>query len=79
MRPGDLIASGTLSGPTEDSRGSLLERSWRGTQPIDLPDGTQRRLLQDGDEVIMRAYCAADGRARVGFGACCGIVQPAQS
>jgi len=78
MRPGDLIASGTLSGRSEDSRGSLLERSWRGQNPIDLPDGTQRKLLQDGDEVIMRAYCAGEGRARVGFGECRGAVESAQ-
>ena len=77
VRPGDMMASGTISGPTEDARGCLLERTWRGTQPIDLPDGTQRKLLQDGDEVIISAYCERDGARRIGFGTCRGIVQPA--
>ncbi|MCP3904078.1 MAG: fumarylacetoacetase [Planctomycetes bacterium] len=77
MRPGDLLASGTVSGPTEDARGCLLERTWRGQQPIDLPDGTQRKFLQDGDEVIMRAWCERSGAVRIGFGSCRGVVQPA--
>ena len=51
LRPGDLLASGTVSGPTPESRGCLLERTWRGTEPITLGDGTERRFLQDGDEV----------------------------
>jgi len=77
LRPGDLIASGTISGPTEDSRGCLLERTWRGTKPVKLADGTERRFLQDGDEVIMRAYCDprnAKGAVRIGFGECRGTV-----
>jgi fumarylacetoacetase len=78
MQPGDLIATGTISGPTEDSRGSLLERAWRGTQPFKLPDGSERKFLQDGDEVIMRAYCDAPGKKRIGFGECRGIILPAQ-
>jgi fumarylacetoacetase len=80
MRPGDLIASGTISGPEEDSRGCLLERTWRGQRPLTLPDGTQRKFLQDGDEVIMRAYCESpDGSARrIGFGECRGVVLAAQ-
>ncbi|MCP3902563.1 MAG: fumarylacetoacetase, partial [Planctomycetes bacterium] len=77
MRPGDLLASGTVSGPTEDARGCLLERTWRGQQPFDLPDGTQRKFLQDGDEVIMRAWCERSGAVRIGFGSCRGVVQPA--
>jgi len=77
MRPGDLLASGTVSGPTEDSRGCLLELSWRGTTPIALPDGTERKFLQDGDEVTISAYCARDGYRRIGFGSCSGIVTPA--
>ena len=48
MRPGDLLASGTVSGPEEESRGCLLERTWRGEQPISLPDGSERKFLQDG-------------------------------
>jgi len=76
MRPGDLIGSGTVSGPTEDARGCLLERTWRGQQPFDLPDGTQRKFLQDGDEIIMRAWCERAGATRIGFGECRGIVHP---
>lgn len=76
LQPGDLLASGTISGPTEDSRGCLLERTWRGQNPITLGDGTQRRFLQDGDEVIMRAFCERDGARRIGFGECRGIVLP---
>lgn len=77
LQTGDLIASGTISGPEKDSRGCLLERTWRGTEPIDLPDGTQRRFLLDGDEVILRAFAEKPGAARVGFGECRGIVTPA--
>jgi len=79
MRPGDLIASGTVSGPTDTSRGCLLERTWRGTQPLDLPDGTQRKFLQDGDEVILRGVCHREGFARIGFGVCTGVVGGGES
>jgi fumarylacetoacetase len=78
MGSGDLLASGTISGPTEDSRGCLLERTWRGQNPITLPDGSQRKFLQDGDEVIMTAYCQRPGWPRIGFGECRGIVRPAR-
>ena len=74
LRPGDLLASGTVSGPTKDSRGCLLERTWRGTEPLALPAGESRRFLEDGDEVIMRAWCEREGRRRIGFGECRGIV-----
>jgi fumarylacetoacetase len=76
-RPGDLLASGTVSGPEESARGCLLELTWRGENPIDLPDGTQRKFLQDGDEVIINAYCQRGNAARIGFGSCRGIVLPA--
>jgi fumarylacetoacetase len=76
LRPGDLIASGTVSGPTEESRGCLLERAWRGERPFTLPDGTQRKFLLDGDEVIMRGWCKREGTARIGFGECRGVVLP---
>jgi len=79
MQIGDLLASGTVSGPTKDSRGCLLERTWRGTEPITLGDGTERKFLQDGDEVIMRGYCEKAGRPRIGFGECRGIVLPARA
>jgi fumarylacetoacetase len=76
LRPGDLFASGTISGPTPDSRGCLLERTWRGSEPLQLPDGETRRFLEDGDEVIMQAHCQREGSVRIGFGQCCGVVQP---
>ncbi len=79
LRPGDLLASGTISGPTRQSRGCLLERTWRGTEPIQLSDGTERKFLHDGDEVIMRAWCEREGLPRIGFGECSGIVTPARS
>jgi fumarylacetoacetase len=74
LEPGDLIASGTVSGSTKESRGCLLELSWRGTEPITLPTGEQRRFLDDGDEVVLRGFCERDGFARIGFGECRGIV-----
>ena len=77
LRPGDLLASGTVSGPTEESRGSMLELSWRGQNPIELPDGTQRTFLADGDEVTFRAFCQKPGAPRIGFGDCRGVILPA--
>lgn len=76
LRPGDLLGSGTISGPAKESRGSLVERTWRGSEPLDLPNGEQRRFLQDGDEVILRAYCEREGARRIGFGECRGVVLP---
>ena len=64
---GDLLASGTISGPKEGSYGSMLEISWKGTKPVDMPDGTQRRFINDGDHVIMRGFSEKNG-IRVGFG-----------
>ena len=77
MNSGDLIGSGTISGETKDSRGCLLELTWRGSEPIDLPDGTQRRFLQDGDELTIKAWCESDSATRIGFGSCSGIILPA--
>ena len=77
MRPGDLLASGTISGPTKESRGCMLERTWRGTEPVTLGDGTERRFLQDGDEVTITGWCEAAGHPRIGFGQCRGVVMPA--
>jgi len=76
LQPGDLIASGTVSGTTKESRGCLLERTWRGTEPLELPNGETRKFLEDGDEVIFRGYCERD-RLRIGFGECRGVVLPA--
>ncbi|HTJ21315.1 MAG TPA: fumarylacetoacetase [Gemmatimonadaceae bacterium] len=77
LNAGDLLASGTVSGATKESRGCLLERTWRGTEPLQLPSGETRSFLADGDEVIMRAYCTRDGMRRIGFGECRGRVLPA--
>ena len=77
LRPGDLIASGTVSGPDKQSRGCLLELTWRGSEPLTLANGEQRAFLADGDEVIVRGWCEAEGRVRIGFGECRGTVLPA--
>jgi fumarylacetoacetase len=74
LRPGDLLASGTISGPARDARGCLLELTWRGTEPIQLPNGETRRFLEDGDEVILHGFCEKDGTPRIGFGECRGVV-----
>ncbi len=74
---GDLYASGTISGPTPDSYGSMLEISWKGTKPVAMPDGTERKFIHDGDHVIMRGWCEKDG-VRIGFGEAEGKVLPAK-
>jgi fumarylacetoacetase len=79
LRPGDLIGSGTVSGPEPDSRGCLLERTWRGTHPLRFGNGEERTYLCDGDEVILRGYAQRDGFARIGLGECRGVVAPAES
>lgn len=77
LRPGDLLGSGTVSGAEPESRGCLLERTWRGSEPLQLPGGETRRFLEDGDEVAMRGRCERDGFAGIGFGECRGVVLPA--
>jgi fumarylacetoacetase len=77
IRSGDMLGSGTISGPTKDSYGSMLELSWRGQNPITLNDGSQRKFINDHDTVIMRAYCEKDG-LRLGFGKCTGKILPAK-
>jgi fumarylacetoacetase len=77
LRPGDLLASGTVSGPTPDSTGCLLERTKRGAEPLHLPNGEQRKFLEDGDEVILRGWCEREGYPRIGFGECRGTILPA--
>ncbi|MHB2017970.1 MAG: fumarylacetoacetase [Candidatus Xenobia bacterium] len=74
LRPGDLLASGTVSGPSPEARGCLLELTWRGTEPIVLPSGETRRFLEDGDEVTLTAFCEREGRPRIGFGECRGVI-----
>ena len=78
LRPGDLIASGTVSGPERESRGCLLELTWRGAEPLSLPGGETRKFLEDGDEVILRGYCEAQGAVRIGLGECRGVIEPAR-
>lgn len=75
MRPGDLCGTGTISGPTEDSCGSMLELTWRGERPISLPGGETRTFLQDGDTITMKGYCQGDGY-RIGFGEVTGKIMP---
>ncbi|HET8667727.1 MAG TPA: fumarylacetoacetase [Terriglobales bacterium] len=74
LEPGDLLASGTVSGNTKASRGCLLELTQNGTEPIQLPTGETRTFLEDGDEVIIRGYCQREGAARIGFGECRGTI-----
>ncbi|XP_074523088.1 fumarylacetoacetase [Halichoeres trimaculatus] len=75
VRPGDLLASGTISGPDPESFGSMLELSWRGSKDIDLGGGESRTFLRDGDEVTITGFCQGDGY-RVGFGPCTGTILP---
>ncbi len=75
MNVGDLLGSGTISGPEKTQRGSLLEISWNGTEPIELPDGIKRTFLEDGDSLAMRGWCQGDGY-RVGFGEVEGTILP---
>lgn len=91
MQPGDLLGSGTISGPTRESRGCMLELTWNGDPwanppvkaattdrtPIELPSGEQRKFLADGDEVIIKGYCEREGFRRIGFGECRGTILPA--
>ena len=76
MRPGDLLGSGTISGAERSMYGSMLEISWKGTMPVSMPDGSERKFLQDGDTVVMRGVCLGDGY-KIGFGECTGQVLPA--
>jgi fumarylacetoacetase len=74
LQPGDLLGSGTLSGPTAEQAGSLLELSLGGKNPIALPNGEHRTFLEDGDTVILRGYCERAGAVRIGLGECVGTV-----
>ncbi len=78
LQPGDLLASGTLSGPDKHNRGCLAELTWRGTEPIALPTGETRRFLDDGDEVTLKGYATREGWPRFGFGDCRGLVIPSR-
>jgi fumarylacetoacetase len=76
MRPGDLLGTGTISGPEPGSYGSLLELTWRGEKPLELPGGETRKFLEDGDRVTLTGYCQGDGY-RIGFGTASAVVLPA--
>jgi fumarylacetoacetase len=76
IKVGDMMASGTISGPTPDSFGSMLELTWRGTKPLKMADGTERKFINDGDTVIMRGHSEKNG-VRIGFGEVKGKVLPA--
>jgi len=77
LRPGDLLGSGTISGPTPDALGSMLEITQGGKNPVALPSGETRAFLEDGDEVILRGRCEREGFSSIGFGEAAGIVRPA--
>jgi len=77
IRTGDLIGSGTVSGPEKANRGCLLEITSRGREPLELPTGETRRFLEDGDEVVLRGRCARAGFRQIGFGECRGAILPA--
>jgi len=75
-RPGDLFASGTISGSHQGTQGSLIELTWNGSRPIELPDGEKRGFLEDGDEVTLRGWCEKPHALRIGFGTARGTVIP---
>ena len=77
LRPGDLLGSGTISGPTPDALGSMLEITQGGKNPLSLPGGETRAFLEDGDEVILRGRCVRKGHASIGFGEAAGAIKPA--
>lgn len=77
LRPGDLLGTGTISGPEKESAGSMLEITRRGAEPISLPTGELRAFLEDGDEIVLHGYCEREGHPRIGFGECRGIILPA--
>ena len=77
VNAGDIYASGTISGPTPDSYGSMLEICWNGSKPLVLEDGSQRTFIEDGDTVIMRGFCQKNG-LRVGFGEVRSKILPAR-
>ncbi len=79
LEPGDLLASGTVSGATPDSLGCLLEISKGGRESVPLPGGETRTFLEDGDEIILRGECSAPGYRRIGFGECRGMILPART
>ena len=78
LQAGDLLGSGTLSGPSLDQAGALIELTAGGKNPITLANGETRTFLEDGDTIILKAWCEKPGAARIGFGECVGTVLPAK-
>jgi fumarylacetoacetase len=78
LRPGDLLASGTISGATDESRGCMLELTWRGANPLKMESGEERKWLEDGDRLSITGWCHGNGY-RVGFGEVSGVILPAQA
>jgi fumarylacetoacetase len=79
LQTGDLLASGTVSGPSREEMGCLLEVTRRGADPVELPSGETRKFLEDGDEVIMRGRMGGTDKPRIGFGDCRGVILPART
>lgn len=79
LEAGDLIATGTVSGAAETARACLAEITWRGGTPIELPDGSRRTMLEDGDTIVLRGRATAAGYVPIGFGPCAGTVQPSRA
>jgi fumarylacetoacetase len=77
IKTGDMYGSGTISGPEPSQFGSMLEISWKGTKPVSMPDGSERKFIQDGDTVVMRGHAEKDG-VRIGFGEVSTKVLPAK-
>jgi fumarylacetoacetase len=78
LRTGDLFASGTISGPEPDQRGSFLELSWGGSQPFTTPDGESHTFLEDGDEIVIRYSAPGTGGGRITLGDVTGRIEPAR-
>jgi fumarylacetoacetase len=79
LQPGDLLGSGTISGPTPDGAGSMMELTLGGKSPVHLPGGETRSFIEDGDLVIQRGRCEREGAVSIGFGEAAGLVRPAPS
>ena len=75
VNSGDMMGSGTISGPTPDSYGSMLELSWGGKNPVKLNDGTERKFIQDNDTVLIKGFCKNE-KVRIGFGECSSKLLP---
>lgn len=77
LQPGDLLGTGTISAPTNDGFGSLMEITRGGSQPVQLPTGETRTFLEDGDTIFLTGVAEADGFVSIGFGECAGTISPA--